>query len=33
VEPRVAPSTGPERSAADVGEIAHRSTVFIRCER
>ncbi len=32
-EPRTAPSTGPERSAADVGEIAHRSTVFIRCER
>lgn len=33
VEPRVAESTGPERSTADVGEITHRSTVFIRCER
>jgi len=33
VQPVLAESTGPERSAADVGEIAHRSTVFIRCER
>ena len=33
VNPAVADSTGPDRSAADVGEIAHRSTVFIRCER
>ena len=33
IEPRMAASTGPERSAADVGEIAHRSTLFIRCER
>ena len=33
VEPRVAESTGPERGTADVGEIAHRSTVFIRCEK
>lgn len=33
LEPRVVQSTGQDRSAADVGEIAHRSTVFIRCER
>lgn len=33
VEPRVAESTGPERGTADVGEITHRSTLFIRCER
>ena len=33
VEPRVAESTGPERNTADVGEIAHRSTLFIRCEK
>ncbi|MBO1075835.1 trypsin-like peptidase domain-containing protein [Roseomonas marmotae] len=31
--PQAAESRGPERSAADVGEIANRSTVFIRCER
>ena len=31
--PRMADSRGPERSAAEVGELAHRSTVFIRCER
>lgn len=31
--PAVADSAGPERSTADVGEIANRSTVFIRCER
>ena len=24
---------GPERGTADVGEITHRSTLFIRCER
>jgi serine protease Do len=30
--PRVAESRGTERSAAEVGELAHRSTVFIRCE-
>jgi S1-C subfamily serine protease len=30
---RSAESRGAERSAADVGEIAHRSTVFLRCER
>lgn len=28
-----AESRGAERSAADVGEVAQRSTVFIRCER
>jgi len=33
LEPRLAPSTGPDRSAPDVGDIAHRSTLFIRCER
>lgn len=33
VEPRVAESAGADRSTADVGEIAHRSTLFIRCER
>ncbi len=32
-EVRTAQSAGPERGAADVGEIAHRSTVFIRCEK
>jgi len=31
--PATADSGGTERSAADVGEIANRSTVFIRCER
>jgi len=31
--PRLADSTGPERGAADVGEVAQRSAVFIRCER
>ena len=33
LEPRVAQSDGPDRGAADIGEIASRSTVFIRCER
>jgi S1-C subfamily serine protease len=33
VTPVLAESAGPERSAAEVGEIAHRSTVFVRCER
>lgn len=33
VEAREAQSTGPDRPTADVGEIAHRSTLFIRCER
>jgi len=31
--PRLALSTGAERSAADVGDIAQRSTLFIRCEK
>jgi len=31
--PRQAESRGLGRSAAEVGEIAHRSTVFIQCER
>jgi len=30
---QTAESLGPERSAAEIGEIAHRSTVFVRCER
>ncbi|EHL97766.1 trypsin [Acetobacteraceae bacterium AT-5844] len=30
--PAMGDSRGTERSAADVGEIANRSTVFIRCE-
>ncbi len=30
---RTAESRGTDRSAADVGDIAHRSTVMIRCER
>ncbi|MGG5809442.1 trypsin-like peptidase domain-containing protein [Falsiroseomonas sp. CW058] len=30
---RTEESRGADRSAADVGEIAHRSTVFLRCER
>jgi hypothetical protein len=33
VEPRLAESRGADRSAADVGDVARRSTVFIRCER
>jgi hypothetical protein len=33
LQPRIAPSQGPDRSTADVGEVAHRSTLFIRCER
>lgn len=33
VEFRTAESRGQDRSAADVGDIAHRSTVFLRCER
>lgn len=33
VTPAAARSTGPERSTADVGEIAERATVFIRCEK
>jgi serine protease Do len=30
---RGAESRGADRSAADVGEVAHRSTLMIRCER
>jgi S1-C subfamily serine protease len=30
---RTEESRGADRSAADVGEIAHRSTVFLRCEK
>jgi S1-C subfamily serine protease len=33
LNPPVAASSGPERATADVGEIANRSTLFIRCER
>ncbi|MBX6375041.1 MAG: trypsin-like peptidase domain-containing protein [Acetobacteraceae bacterium] len=33
VTPALARSQGPERGAAEVGEVAHPSTVFIRCER
>jgi len=33
VNARTAESTGPDRSTADVGELIHRSTLFIRCER
>ncbi len=32
VEFRTAESRGPDRSAADVGDIAHRSTLMLRCE-
>jgi S1-C subfamily serine protease len=33
VEPRLADGAGRDLSAADVGEITHRSTLFIRCEK
>ncbi len=33
VEPRLADSTEPLRSAAEVGDVAHPSTVFLRCMR
>ncbi|GGG26712.1 hypothetical protein GCM10010964_13300 [Caldovatus sediminis] len=33
VEPRLADSAEPLRSAAEVGDIAHPSTVFLRCMR
>ncbi|SHJ87476.1 Trypsin-like peptidase domain-containing protein [Roseomonas rosea] len=33
VSPAAARSNGTDRSAADVGEIAERATVFIRCEK
>ena len=33
VQPRLAQSAGPPRGAAEVGEVAHPSTVFLRCMR
>jgi hypothetical protein len=33
VQPQLAESRGAERSAAEIGELAHRSTLFIRCEK
>lgn len=33
VQPRMAPAGTPPRSAAEVGEVAHPSTVFLRCMR
>ncbi|MCI0756475.1 S1C family serine protease [Teichococcus vastitatis] len=33
IQPRTEASTGPELGGADVGDIANRGTVFIRCER
>ncbi len=33
VQPRLAHSAGPPRGAAEVGEVAHPSTVFLRCMR
>ncbi len=33
VQPLLEDPTGPERTAAEVGEIAHASTVFLRCLR
>jgi S1-C subfamily serine protease len=33
VTPTMADSTGRDRSAAEVGELAHRSTVLVRCEK
>ena len=33
VQPSMAEPGGRDRSAAEVGELAHRSTVLIRCER
>ncbi|MBE9606768.1 trypsin-like peptidase domain-containing protein [Acetobacteraceae bacterium H6797] len=33
LEPRVSESRGTEMSAADVGDVADESTVFIRCEK
>ncbi len=33
VQPRVARSAGPPLDAAEVGEVAHLSTVFLRCLR
>jgi hypothetical protein len=33
INPQLAESLGRELSTADVGDVAHQSTVFIRCER
>lgn len=33
VQPRMAHTAGPPRGAAEVGEVAHPSTVFLRCIR
>ncbi len=33
VQPRLAATVGPPRSNAEVGDIAHPSTVFLRCMR
>ncbi|MCQ4162986.1 trypsin-like peptidase domain-containing protein [Roseomonas sp. GC11] len=33
LQPRTAASSGAEQSAADVGDVANRGTVFIRCEK
>jgi len=33
VQPRTAQTAGPPRGAAEVGEVAHPSTVFLRCMR
>ena len=33
VQPRMAHSAGPPRGAAEVGDVAHPSTVFLRCMR
>jgi S1-C subfamily serine protease len=33
VQPRMAQSAGQPRGAAEVGEVAHPSTVFLRCMR
>jgi len=33
VTPRTQTSQGADRSAADIGDIAHRATMFIRCEK
>ena len=33
VAPQLADSTGRDRSPAEVGELAHRSTVLVRCEK
>ena len=33
LDPAIAQSRGREMSAADVGDVAHRATLFIRCER